>query len=152
MARGTQSFADADLTTYALLNAVNIMSIDASATHMPMRYRLARDSGSKKPSRRFEPFPFGPGSFPPGPTPFFVTGLVLVTIAAITACYLRTRVCLHHEVLRRPRHRKFIRPSIDCRSDPGEIVVRRRRSCVPLQRGSFPRIVADFLPFEDAPK
>src|SRR6266404_7830906 len=126
MARGTQSFDDAALTMYALLSAVNIISIDASATQIPIRYRLARGPGSKKPSRRFEPLPFGPGSLPPGLTPFFVTTLVLVTIAAVTTYYLRTRVCLHHEILRSPRHREFIWPSIDGRNDPGEIVVRRR--------------------------
>jgi hypothetical protein len=37
MTNGYQSFDDADLTMYALLSAVNIIAIEASATHMPIR-------------------------------------------------------------------------------------------------------------------
>ena len=37
IATGNQSFAVADLTMYALLSDVNIIAIDASATHIPMR-------------------------------------------------------------------------------------------------------------------
>jgi hypothetical protein len=37
IASGVQSFDDADLTMYALLSDVNIIAIDASPTHMPMR-------------------------------------------------------------------------------------------------------------------
>jgi hypothetical protein len=34
---GSQSYALADLTMYALLSDVNNIAIDASATHMPVR-------------------------------------------------------------------------------------------------------------------
>src|SRR5258708_10711626 len=126
MASGTQSFDDAALTMYALLSAVNIISIDASATQIPIWYRLARGPGSKKPSRRFEPLPFGPGSLPPGLTPFFVTTLVLVTIAAVTTYYLRTRACLHHKILRRPRHPEFICPPFALVTYPATLIIPQR--------------------------
>src|SRR5258705_6738491 len=108
----------------ALESAANIITMAPRTTHIVTRYLAGekRFFDRSPPCHPLPPgfLPLGPGNFPPEPVPFLVTVLVLVTIAAITACYFGARVCLHHEVLRSPRHRKFIRPSIDCWSDPGE--------------------------------
>src|SRR5437868_10973229 len=64
---------------------------------------------------------------------------------SITTNYLlltnRIRLCLHYEIIRRARHRVFIRASVNHWGNASEVVVRRRRLGRPLQGRCLPRIL-----------
>src|SRR6266850_2841110 len=131
----------------------------AIATHIPMRYRLAEDfrsgKGASWPFRLREPLPLGPRGPGPPPSPVFVSGLVPVTVVAITAysfsLFTWLRFILHNVVVRRTGHRKFIWSSIYYRQNPCKIVVHWRAGSGPLKRGRLPRVGAGLFTLENAP-
>src|SRR6185369_1373953 len=120
-----------------------------------MRYRAGeKPNGTSSPPPPFlwKPLPL-PDRDPP-PTPAW-TVLSVVAVAAIPASMFGNyvlAVSLHDEVVRRARHREFIRTVIHGRHDARKIVMRRRRRNRPLERRGFPGVVSGRRAFEHAPE
>src|SRR5437867_1924392 len=133
------------------------MMIGASATNSPKRARRKRCPWSG------EPFPPRPSSPPPeiggctAPPPWPALGSLIVIVGDNVAIPVLVRrdshgISLHDVIPRRSGNAVLVRPMINYRRASAKVVVWRRRRRGPLQRSSFPGVVASLRTLLQTPE